>query len=1603
MAHRNPSYNNPFLAGMPCGVFFVLLISLFFSQQAWGVSVPLSGTRSVTSGQDCGVASYRFGTNTTYEGQPLDLLVDVLSEDNEHSPGGGRPSCVGVGNQVLEVYINDQDVADNAAHVDMRLTLVRAGTSTPVEVDRLIVTGFDLDSSSGTSTDDLYFNTGPATQSYVSENSQTSVLSGSYFGGNYNTRIQGRTSGNCTDDSNSVDPECRASVVFVGTSTADIRIQNDNAYGNNSGLGSYRGYFISFRVDDFEDLIESNTDYGDTPAAYPSSRQSISSRLGLGRGLVPDSDGAQQQSADARGDDTDGAGGAVVNFDDEDGISVAGNVLDGRVFVPDEDVDIDVSTYGSGYLNAWFDWNRDGDFSDPGERAVSNVYIENNGETVSGAGSSNFVTETAIPVSVPSAISDGNSYARFKFTQSPDPGVGNSPDDGEVEDYAITLSSLFCDLPVSTSMQLSGSATRDNGTGEITLTQDLGNQAGSAWSNERISLLSAFTVEFSVYLGTKNAAGADGIAFAFQNDPAGNSATGVFGGALGVGGLNPAVAVEFDTYDNGSGYGDIANDHTAIYNPENYANSSGGGAASLYSSVEDLGNIEDGNWHTVQLNWDPASDQLQYFFDGNLTSTVNVDFVNTVFSGDPNVYFGFTASTGGSSNLQKICVTSAPPQVLVDYGDAPISFGEPSHILGSNLQLGDEVSPDALSYDDEDAAADSFDDGVIFPGALPNLTPIEVSVSGDDGYLQAWVDWNGDGVFDDPQERIATDLQDEDGDGIILVTAAPSGTVVEGDTYARFRWSSVQELDATEGAPGGEVEDYLITSRSVSLCEAGSSASGGGIASGGNGPFRDAIYWLDWNCLGKSVFQTSDVILKSWVYGPVEIRATVSDITSPIEPYVTGSWTGDVLDDLYVGVNPIGLGNFDNTNPSFRIDWEVFLQGDPISAEIIIADAEDTDNGESIISETNGGPWELFAVAPGTNDLQMRFENGGERMLLSSLPGNGVGSFLAMTQGVMTTRHTINTGGGQALAFGVFIQKDHGDIAGGYPESGGHFASRVAQGGGKPTADTDINNISLATLAAPEPYLGVIPPGPEEADQNSANADADGAEEEGVVFSSLVPGSNATLDIIVTETSAGQGYLQGWVDWNRDSDLNDAGEQVALNVRDNGPEDTNPAVGEIRLNVFVPPGAFVGDTYARFRFANAPDVPAGGLLVMGGEVEDYKVTVAPAATAGPLSGWVFEDNGVGATAHDGQKGPDEPGLANVPVTLYHDVDNNGQCSASDPVLAEATTDGDGAWQLVAALADVGKSACLVVATPNGLLSVSENSGSAGAGINTGAANDDVMSLTVPATGTVWDGILFGDAGLPILEPDQQGVVAPGGSRFYSHRFTARSAGNVDFVLEAPTTSPAAPAWNDALYRDDNCNGELDGADASLPLVGVNVTAGDRLCLLAKVFAPADAPVEALHSRPLSATQTYTGTAFQATAQVTDTTRLAAGQLQLEKQVRNIGPDGIANTGDDVDATDTTANQAAPGDVLRYRLIFRNQGSNPLTEVIVTDSTPAYSALNAAATCPAALPAALSACALSAPDGSNGSGYQGGLQWQFTGELQPGGQGAVSYDVRVSQD
>ena len=1332
-----------------------------------------------------------------------------------------------------------------------------------------------------------------------------------------------------------------------------------------------------------------NQDLGDAPSSYGRAIHGIGQSVTRYLGSTPPDD-------DANGNEYSN----LANTDDNTGTDDEG-AISNISFTKGESAQLTLAvnepTVGSSYLNAWIDWNANGVF-DSSEQVATDLVNngagdqDNNGSTVT------------LAVDVPANAASGAARTRLRWSSQSGLAATGGAGDGEVEDHTVNVASapLSCDAAVTNSLQLSASAFLDTSTNEVTLTRDTGNQSGSAWSANRISLLSAFSVEFSVYLGTKNASGADGIAFAFQNDPDGSSAVGNFGGALGVGGLEPAVAVEFDTYENDSDYNDIGNDHTMIYNPLNYSDSAGGGASSRYSEVVDLGNIEDGDWHTVQLNWDPVSNQLQYFFDGSLVTVVTRDFLNDVFGGDPNVFFGFTASTGGSSNLQKVCLIDAPPQSLVDYGDAPASYKFPSHIIVDGIYLGNGVTEDAGSYNDANASADGLDDGVIFPSVLPSIDPITVTVEGAGGYLQAWVDWNQDGDFDDAGEQIAEDLQDTDGDGQIdIIASAATGTVNANDVITRFRWSTTPSIDPYEGADDGEVEDYQVSTRAVVSCPQGSEATGGGIASGGAGDFRDAIYWLDWSCGARNNYQAGEIVRKSWVFGPVEIRATLDNLTDAVNVYNTGSWSGDRLDDLYQGVNPIGLSNTNGLAPAFDIDWQVYLNGQRVPADIIAADAEDTDQNESLTWETDGQPWEIFSVSP-ASDLKVRFENANQRMVLTTgdLP-IGTGTVLGLTEDARRTSHIVNGSGVQAVAFGVFLQVDHGDIAGGYPQSGGHVSRRDATGGSKPQTDTDVNTLTVATLQPAVPYLGDTGPDPEDADQNSANADADGPEEDGVSFSPLIPGGNAVISITLTEQTAGTNFVQGWIDWNRDNDFDDASEQVALNVRDNDTQDSNPANGTIELSVFVPPGAFIGDTYARFRLSSTPDVAAGGQVVFDGEVEDYKVSVASANTAGTLSGWVFEDNGTGAVAHDGDKGDDEPGLANLPVRLYHDADHDGVCAQTDTVLAETTTDGDGAWALTPPLADVGKAACLLVQTPNGYQSISENAGAGGASLAVGAADDDTMTLSVPSSGTVWSDILFGDVGLPVLEPDRQGVVDAGSSLFYEHRFTARTAGTVDFTLGAADTVPAAPAWTDTLYRDSNCNGVLDSGEAAQPVTGVAVQAGDSVCLLVKVFAPADAPLDALHSRPLLASQAFTGTGLQAQVQVRDTTRLSAGKLRLEKQVRNIGPDGVQGTADDVDSSDGTANQAAPGDVLRYRLIFSNQGAKALAEVTVNDSTPAFSALNAAAVCPAALPDDLSGCSLSTPDGSNGPGYEGALQWLFSGQLLPGNQGVVRYDVRVN--
>ena len=232
---------------------------------------------------------------------------------------------------------------------------------------------------------------------------------------------------------------------------------------------------------------------------------------------------------------------------------------------------------------------------------------------------------------------------------------------------------------------------------EATLTLAQNGKKGMIWSDFKIDLDEDFSVEADLYFGTKNSGGADGIAFVMQ--PLSNDA-GSPGGGMGYQGISPSIAIEFDTYYNG-GVDPTSNDHAAIIkdgslNVPNH---------SAFTPFNDLGNIEDGNYHRVIINWDVSTQTFSMKFDGALKLSVIIDIKNTIFSGNAEVYWGFTAATGGLNNLQKVKFIEYC-QTPFGCGDLPeISAGSTTIIQGQNIVLSSTATSSTFLWSDGSTAS----------------------------------------------------------------------------------------------------------------------------------------------------------------------------------------------------------------------------------------------------------------------------------------------------------------------------------------------------------------------------------------------------------------------------------------------------------------------------------------------------------------------------------------------------------------------------------------------------------------------------------------------------------------------------------------------------------------------------------------------------------------------------------------------------------------------------------------------------------------------------------------------------------------------------------
>ncbi len=156
-----------------------------------------------------------------------------------------------------------------------------------------------------------------------------------------------------------------------------------------------------------------------------------------------------------------------------------------------------------------------------------------------------------------------------------------------------------------------------------------------------------------------------------------------------------------------------------------------------------------------------------------------------------------------------------------DYGDAPVSYGIAGHSLLSRNYAWLGTAPDAeLSQlfsdeaDGDDRTGTDDEDGVYIPdlvqGARATIVCDAVlNLSLNAIFLNGWIDWNGNGEFEEGAERIVANVRVSRTGKININITVPADAIGSRHTFARFRIGPRLE-QPTGIAAFGEVEDYLV-------------------------------------------------------------------------------------------------------------------------------------------------------------------------------------------------------------------------------------------------------------------------------------------------------------------------------------------------------------------------------------------------------------------------------------------------------------------------------------------------------------------------------------------------------------------------------------------------------------------------------------------------------------------------------------------------------------------------------------------------------------------------------------------------------------------------
>ncbi len=352
-----------------------------------------------------------------------------------------------------------------------------------------------------------------------------------------------------------------------------------------------------------------------------------------------------------------------------------------------------------------------------------------------------------------------------------------------------------------------------------------------------------------------------------------------------------------------------------------------------------------------------------------------------------------------------------------------------------------------------------------------------------------------------------------------------------------------------------------------------------------------------------------------------------------------------------------------------------------------------------------------------------------------------------------------------------------------------------------------------------------------------------------------------------------------------------------------------------------------------------------------------------------IRGTVFSDIGTtGGTANDGVLNGGETGIAGATLKLTN--------AAGTTTFSTTTSDASGNYSLfIPGTIPAGTALKIVETNVVNFLSTGGTAGNTGGSY--GRATDTVsFNLTL---NTTYANVNFADVPANTLTTDGQQSGLPGTVLYYPHTFTAGSAGTVTFST-ASVPNPALAGWSALVFRDVNGNGQFDSGEPQIT-APIAVVAGDTIALLVKEFIPVNASFGAKDQETLSASFNYVGAAPVLTSTIT------------RQDVTTVGNPTTAGL-TLVKSVDKAT--ALPGQTLTYTIAYSNNSSAALSNIVIFDTTPAFSTFVSTANGP--LPPGLTGPTVIAP----AAGATGAIRWTFTGTLAPAGAGTVSFTITIDQ-